>query len=101
MVSELVKPTKTSSSVKTQLPEPCRPQSCRDTGTFRDVVIQGKVDAVLVGFERDGYGKIEGNSNRIGANHVEIDLKLILSVNPDGMWVVKWVGPSNEVPRPK
>jgi hypothetical protein len=56
---------------------------------------------VLVGFECDGYGKIEGNSNRIGANHMEIDLKLILSVNPDGMWVVKWAGPSNEVPRPK
>ncbi len=54
-----------------------------------------------MGFECDGYGKIEGNSNRIGANHVEIDLKLILSTNPDGMWVVKWAGPSSEVPRPK
>ncbi|GMY21283.1 hypothetical protein FCV25MIE_16526 [Fagus crenata] len=99
VVSELVKLM--NNSVKTKLPEPRQPQSHRDTGTFRDVVIQGKVDAVLAGFERDGYGKFEGNSKRIGANHVEIDLKIILSMNPNGRWAVKWAGPSNEVPGPQ
>jgi hypothetical protein len=91
----------TSSSVKVQLLEPRRPQTHRETRTFRHAVIQGKVDAVLAGFEFDGYGKIEGNSNSLGANHVEIDLKLILSVNPNGRWVVEWVGPSNAAPGPQ
>ncbi len=101
MVSEIAKPITTSSSVKARLPEPHRPQSHRETGTFRDAVIQGKIDAVLAGFESDSYGKIEGNSNSLGANHVEINLKLILSVNPDGRWVVEWAGPSNAAPGPQ
>jgi hypothetical protein len=101
VVSELVKPMTMSNSVKTQMLKPHRPQSRLDMGTFKDAVIQEKVDAVLAGFERDNYGKNEGISNRIGANHVEIDLKLILSVNPDGRWAAKWARPSNEVPGPK
>jgi hypothetical protein len=99
VVSELVKPMNTS--VKTQLPEYRRPQPRRDTGTFKDAVIQGRVDTALAGFERDSYGKFEGISNGSGENHVEIDLKIFLSVNPDGRWAVKWVGPSNEVTGPQ
>ena len=63
VVSKLVKLVKDVHSKQIRPPEIHRPQTQKrwDSGTFKDAVIQGRVDAELARLDSVGYGKIESN----------------------------------------
>ena len=92
VLSELVTPMKFVTSGKSRPAESYRSRNSWDNVTFKDAVIAGKVDAKMAGSDHVGYGKIECNLSCSDSQHVEINFKLILSMNTAGKWEAKWVG---------